>query len=408
MNGIAVRFDSVSKKFRRGQGFDSVRDLIPAVVKRLLPGRPREEARLGAREFWALRDVSFEVRSGDALGIIGPNGAGKSTILKILSGILRPTSGRSLVRGRLSALIEVGAGFHPDLTGRENVFLNGAILGMRRKDIAARFDEIVEFAELAEFIDTPVKRYSSGMYARLGFSVAVHVSPEVLLVDEVLSVGDMAFQAKCQRKMHEIERSGATIVFISHNLPAVAALCSQVVVLHHGSVIAWGPAADAISRYWQLASTVEGTTSDSGLVLERAEVQDASGGLNRTLRSGQPFRITLDFAAHARLDKAAVGIWLRGPTGEYVFNTSTQRMHLDPVDLLPGQGVRARFDLLANLCPGSYTLGIIVKRYDVDANYLMVEPAANIDIVGTDGNGGVAWLSPKCELLVNPDDRIAL
>src|SRR5688572_19252323 len=199
MSQAAVIFDGVWKKFRRGERYDSLRDLVPSTLKRLA-GRSRH-ADLERKEFWAVHDVSFEVRRGEALGIIGPNGAGKSTILKLLSRILKPTHGRCEVRGRAGALIEVAAGFHPDLTGRENVYLQGAIMGMKRREIVQRFDEIVDFAGVSEFIDTPIKRYSSGMNARLGFSIAAHLNPDVLIIDEVLSVGDIAFQQKCYNRM---------------------------------------------------------------------------------------------------------------------------------------------------------------------------------------------------------------
>ena len=222
MDDIALEMQDVYKKFRRGEIYDSLRDLLPAVTGRLLKRLHSEE--LGAREFWALQAVTFRVRRGEAFGVIGPNGAGKSTILKLLSGIMQPTRGALSVRGRLSALIEVSAGFHPDLTGRENVYLNGAILGMTRQEIARRFDSIVAFSGLDEFIDTPVKRYSSGMFARLGFSVAAHVDPDILIVDEVLSVGDFVFQQKCVERMNAIIRGGATVIFVSHNLRAVAEL----------------------------------------------------------------------------------------------------------------------------------------------------------------------------------------
>src|SRR5579862_2960140 len=201
LNGTArIEFDQVWKKFARGELHDSLRDLVPATVRRLA-GRGPARDELSGEEFWAVRDVSFEVRPGEALGILGPNGAGKSTILKLLTRILVPTRGHCAVAGRAGALIEVAAGFHPDLTGRENVFLQGAIMGMRRGEIAARFDEIVDFAGVEAFIDTPVKRYSSGMNARLGFAIAAHLNPDVLLIDEVLSVGDLAFQEKCQARM---------------------------------------------------------------------------------------------------------------------------------------------------------------------------------------------------------------
>ncbi|HEY9229824.1 MAG TPA: ABC transporter ATP-binding protein, partial [Gemmatimonadaceae bacterium] len=226
MNSDAVlAMDHVSKKFRRGEIYDSLRDLIPAMVSKV--GKRRSPSELGKKEFWALQDVSFEVMRGEAFGIVGSNGAGKSTILKLLSGIMKPTRGTITVRGRLSALIEVGAGFHQDLTGRENIFLNGSILGMTKEEIRRKFDDIVEFAGLRDFIDTPVKRYSSGMYARLGFSVAAHVEPDLLIVDEVLSVGDYLFQQKCIDRMTGILKGGTTVLFVSHNLHAVTDLCQR-------------------------------------------------------------------------------------------------------------------------------------------------------------------------------------
>src|SRR5690606_16154390 len=223
MSSVALSMSHVYKKFLKGERHDSLRDLIPALAKRTLRLR-RDPLALQKQEFWALQDISFEIGRGEAVAFIGNNGAGKSTLLKLLSGILTPTLGTLTVNGRLSALIEVGAGFHQDLTGRENVFLNGVILGMKRQEIRRKFDEIVEFAGLEQFIDTPVKRYSSGMYARLGFSVAAHLEPDILVIDEVLSVGDYAFQMKSLDKMRSVLKSGATVIFVSHNLRAVADL----------------------------------------------------------------------------------------------------------------------------------------------------------------------------------------
>ena len=247
MSDIAIEFDHVWKKFKKGESYDSLRDLIPAMAKRLFTANRADALR--PREFWAVQDVSFAVRRGEALGIIGPNGAGKSTVLKLLSKILRPNKGAIHVNGRLSALIEIGAGFHPDLTGRENIYLNGAILGMTRKEINGKFDQIVEFSGLEDFIDTPVKRYSSGMYARLGFSVAAHVDPEILLVDEVLSVGDMSFQHRCIEKMRQRLASGVAVIFVSHNLQAEASLCHRAVVLSRGSKVFDGSPGEAIDAY---------------------------------------------------------------------------------------------------------------------------------------------------------------
>jgi lipopolysaccharide transport system ATP-binding protein len=248
MSDIAIEVDSVWKKFHRGEFHDSLRDFLPALARRAL-GRGPKRDELAAGDFWALKDVSFQVRQGEVLGIIGANGAGKSTLLKILAKILKPNRGQIRVNGRLRALIEVAAGFHPDLTGRENVYLNGTILGMKKREIDAKFDEIVEFSGIGEFLDTPVKRYSSGMYARLGFAVAAHLDPEILVVDEVLAVGDAAFQQKCLGKMGEVARSGRTVLFVSHGMAAVERLCQKAALIEKGCVSYYGPVSEGIQRY---------------------------------------------------------------------------------------------------------------------------------------------------------------
>src|SRR5271156_304411 len=215
---------------------------------------------LHKREMWALRDISFEVPQGESLGIVGNNGAGKSSLLKLLSRITAPTSGEIRIRGRLSALVEVGSGFHPELTGRENIFLNGSMLGMTRSEIARRVDSIVEFAGVPEFIDVPVKRYSTGMYVRLGFSIAAHLDPDILLLDEVLAVGDAAFQAKCLDRISELRKTGRTIVFISHDLAAVYRLCDRALLLSHGCILADGPPRQVIDQYQHITFGGQGTT----------------------------------------------------------------------------------------------------------------------------------------------------
>jgi len=243
----AVEFQDVWKKFKKGEKFDSLRDSIPNFFKNLT--HKNREIALSEHEFWVVKNVNFTIPKGGVVGIMGPNGAGKSTILKLLSGIMSPTKGRMTINGRLSALIEVTAGFHPELTGRENVYLNGAILGMKRREIDRKFDEIVDFSEVGEFIDTPVKRYSSGMYSRLGFSVAAHMDPEILIVDEVLSVGDIAFQSKCAQKMRELLGSGATILLVSHQISLIQSLCQRVLLLNHGELIKDGPTDEVIPYY---------------------------------------------------------------------------------------------------------------------------------------------------------------
>jgi lipopolysaccharide transport system ATP-binding protein len=253
MSDIAIRVTNLSKLYRIGVAERQPQSLgvlarglfsSPfAYLQRML--RPPTEQ----ETLWALRDVSFEVKRGEVVGIIGRNGAGKSTLLKILSRITEPTEGRAEIHGRVGSLLEVGTGFHPELTGRENIYLNGAILGMKRAEIDRKFDEIVAFAEIERFLDTPVKRYSSGMYVRLAFAVAAHLEPEILLVDEVLAVGDASFQKKCLNKMQDVGQEGRTVLFVSHNMPAITRLCPRTVLLENGKVVQDGPSQRAISIY---------------------------------------------------------------------------------------------------------------------------------------------------------------
>lgn len=258
----AIRVENLSKSYRLGsrtaESYRTLRETISDSVagawhgvRRRMGGEGNDTANGRAKKdaFWALKDVSFEVQPGKVVGVIGRNGAGKSTLLKILSRITEPATGRAEVRGRIGSLLEVGTGFHPELTGRENVYLNGSILGMSRKEIDRKFDEIVAFAEIERFLDTAVKRYSSGMYVRLAFAVAAHLEPEILIVDEVLAVGDVAFQKKCLRKMQEVGRTGSAVLFVSHNLDALTALCSRGVVLRQGEVMADGSISEAMAYY---------------------------------------------------------------------------------------------------------------------------------------------------------------
>jgi len=269
MSSEAIRVEHLAKQYRLGTSRgafsygslrETVSDAAAAWWQRLSGGQPDVESRKGDadRFIWALNDVSFSVSQGEVLGIIGRNGAGKSTLLKILSRITRPTRGLAEFRGRLGSLLEVGTGFHPELSGRDNVYLNGAILGMRRAEIQRKFDDIVDFSGVSAFIDTPVKRYSSGMYVRLAFAVAAHLEPEILVVDEVLAVGDAAFQKQCLGKIQEVSRAGRTVLFVSHNMPAVTRLCSRAILLSDGSVIEDGFPDQVVTRY--LASAL-GTTA---------------------------------------------------------------------------------------------------------------------------------------------------
>jgi lipopolysaccharide transport system ATP-binding protein len=245
MSDVAIEVEGLGKRYEIGADQAGYMLLTERITERLKSIGRREKT----REFWALRDIDFEVKRGETIGVVGHNGAGKSTLLKILSRITPPTEGEARLRGRVGALLEVGTGFHPELTGRENVFLNGAILDMRREEIQRRFDEIVEFADVGPFIDTPVKRYSSGMQMRLAFSVAAHLEPEILIIDEVLSVGDLAFQKKCLGRMETAAGEGRTVVFISHNLASVRSLCDRAIMLSGGRIVARGSASDVVDTY---------------------------------------------------------------------------------------------------------------------------------------------------------------
>jgi len=270
MSDTIIQVENLSKKYILGHqqegssSYQSLRETIATGVGSLFKGR--SEAHAAQEEFWALKDVSFEIKQGDRVGFIGRNGAGKSTLLKILSRITEPTTGKIRIKGRVASLLEVGTGFHPELTGRENIFLNGAILGMGKAEITRKFDEIVAFAEVEKFLDTPVKRYSSGMYVRLAFAVAAHLEPEILIVDEVLAVGDSKFQKKCLGKMEEAGNEGRTILFVSHNLGVLQTLCTNGILLKSGKVIADGTTSEAVAAY---LSTLEQSVSNN--LLERTD-----------------------------------------------------------------------------------------------------------------------------------------
>ena len=293
-----IEFQHVWKKFRRGELHDSLRDLVPP-SRRAFQAAAASEA-LETREFWAVQDVTFSVQPGDALGIIGPNGAGKSTILKLLTRILKPTQGRCGIRGRVGALIEIAAGFHQDLTGAENVFLQGSIMGMTRREIESRFDDIVAFSELIDFIDTPVKRYSSGMNARLGFAIAAHMSPDVLIVDEVLAVGDYRFQRKAFDRIGEMVRRGLPVVIVSHQLERIASLCNDCLLLDRGRVIKRGHPEECISHYLMAGVQNEPhPDADLPFRITALEIEPKT-----PIRSGEWMKITVrgEVAAHVDPD----------------------------------------------------------------------------------------------------------
>jgi lipopolysaccharide transport system ATP-binding protein len=390
-----LEVQQISKRFRRGEVYSSLRDLVPALIGRLLqPGRGQD---LEGQEFWALQDVSFGVERGEAFGIIGANGAGKSTILKLLTGIMRPTKGSINIHGRVSALIEVSAGFHQDLTGRENIYLNGAILGMTRDEIRKRFDAIVDFSGLQEFIDTPVKRYSSGMFARLGFSVAAHVDPDVLLVDEVLSVGDYLFQRKCVERMNAVIANGATVIFVSHNLRAVANLCKRSLLLERGKVEMIGSTAEVIRTYYkrgQHGRLISADTNDRSVMITQVIVHDKNGPAVE-FDSGGKLSITVEARASARQDDMSVVIQIMDDNQYPVFDTCTQRLGAGAITLDDGQALKCTFELDLSLAEGTFHVNAYLHRYVTNVAYDRWIAAATFFVAGAPEARGLVTLYPR-------------
>ena len=347
MSGFVVEVADVSKRFRL---YHERNQSLKASVMR---GR-----RARYDEFWALRDVSIEVLEGTTFGLIGENGSGKSTLLKCIARILRPDKGEIVTQGKISALLELGAGFHPELSGRENVYLNGSILGLSRRQLNARFDEIVAFAGLEKFIDTPVKNYSSGMYVRLGFSVAINVDPDLLLIDEVLAVGDAEFQRRCSDKFAELRAKGKTIVIVTHSLQTVREMCDQVALLEHGVLRAVGPAKEVVDRYLgDVFGEDDSTRIDSadGLNVERIEMLNASGLAIESVRTGEPVVLRLHYAAEDTVDQPVFGVSVHSLDGIEISRPTTNGAGV-MVPPLHGEGsVDFGIDRLL-LLPGTYDI----------------------------------------------------
>jgi lipopolysaccharide transport system ATP-binding protein len=383
-----IHGEGLGKRYRRGLAVDpGLRHALERFVKSPLGAfrRTKDET------FWALKDVSLEVKEGEVLGLIGRNGAGKTTLLKILSRITKPTTGWAEIHGRVGSLLEVGTGFHPELTGRENAFLSGAILGMNKKEIARKFDEIVAFAELEKFIDTPVKHYSSGMYVRLAFAVAAHLEPEILLVDEVLAVGDIRFQKKCMGKMGDVARAGRTVVLVSHNIAAINALSTRVVMLNEGGIVFDGPTSEATARYY--AESLEGAESGTSLLDFKREgngkarfstlsVQPLSsaGARVEAAYSGCDLCIETEVVCQSDIADCNLAIVIYETNGFRVVDANTAQKG-EFVSLKAGQKARARFllrDVL--LRPGKYLIGLWLGRHTMET-VDHVEHAVTLDIV---------------------------
>jgi lipopolysaccharide transport system ATP-binding protein len=398
MSQPAIVFDRVWKKFRRGERHDSLRDAITAAAKWPFTKRPRHA--LGEQEFWALRDVSFEVKPGEAIGIIGANGAGKSTALKLLSKILRPTSGACRVNGRVGALIEIAAGFHPDLTGRENLYLQGAIMGMTRAEVTAKADAIIDFAGIRDFIDTPVKRYSSGMNARLGFAIAAHVDPDVLLIDEVLAVGDFTFQQKCYRRLQEFREAGAAIAFVSHNMQAIASLCDRAVLLRANQSPILGTVAEVAALY---AST-ESASNDPRVTVHNFTVHQIGDDapLRAAVAPGTPLVVDIELEANTRLTRCGLGLEVTRTDGLTMFNGGPMIEGRAPVDLEPGARLKVRIQFRANVLRGTYRIQLNIADAMKIWPMISISGLASFVVHETTRVAGCSELEPVYDVSVVP------
>jgi len=398
--GKKYRIGEAQTKFRYGMLRDVLVDTVTAPVRwaKSLTGRSKPQLETPKNFIWALDDVSFDLEEGRVLGIVGRNGAGKSTLLKVLSRVTEPTKGTVTVRGRVGSLLEVGTGFHPELTGRENLYMNGAILGMKRAEIDSKFDEIVDFSEVGQFIDTPVKRYSSGMYLRLAFAVAAHLEPEILVVDEVLAVGDAEFQRKCLGKMGDVAQQGRTVLFVSHNMSAILRLTQEAIVLKKGQLIKRAPSPEAVDFYLASgqAETGERIWQSEEIPVNAApfkpvaiRIKDKTGKIVDTVRSTEPTTVEWEYQLDAPVTGLRVGMYLNTMRGEYVFtafDTDDAKQYEQFGARQPGRYI-SRCEIPADFFnEGRYYLGVNassfgVRRYFMDENAI----SFNVDIAGAPG-----------------------
>lgn len=422
---IAISVENLSKAYRIGRQVESSSSLVGALLSlaaapvrnfRQLAsldtfGKLREDESL----YWALRDVSFEIKEGDVVGIIGRNGAGKSTLLKILSRITQPTTGRAVLRGRVSSLLEVGTGFHQELSGRENVYMNGTILGMKKREIDRKFAEIVEFSGIEKFLDTPVKRYSSGMKVRLAFAVAAHLEPEILIIDEVLAVGDFEFQRKCIGKMSEVANSGRTVLFVSHNAAAVESLCSRAVLLENGQIAFDGETRAALKRFQHAGEGAGDVTRDltnhpgrlksESPIMQSVTLRNAEGVAAHSFDMGKTLIVEVAYRGQAAFSPV-LGVVIKTDIGAPVFGIDNRMMggFVFPADAALG-AIRCRIEQLP-LMPGCYSMDLYLG--DRQRSLDRIIDAANFDVLQADvlGTGklpgsqlGPVWCPARFEYM---------
>ncbi|MBI3596525.1 MAG: ABC transporter ATP-binding protein [Nitrospirae bacterium] len=394
MSDLAIKMEKVSKQYRLGQtGYRSLREDIVNIFMR---------RNAHSECFYALRDVSFELKRGEAVGIIGPNGAGKSTILKLLAGATKSSSGTVMTKGKIGAMIELSAGFHPELTGRENIYLYGAIIGMKKSDIDRKYDEIIEFSGLEKFIDTPIKRYSSGMYARLGFSVSAHLDPDILLVDEVLSVGDYIFQDKCISKMKDFRDSNKTIIYVSHNLDSVRKLCGRAILLKEGRVAYDGAIEEAIRMYYEVMSEKQkGEKLARSFRFIELRLTNSSGQEVKTFEAGEKAVFELKIACNAKVESAFISMFIRYSDGLVVYDTSSDLLTGKYIICEAGQTILVKFEFIVNLLKGIYSLGCNIARSMDGGPVEFLEYMNNafvFSVKETTSRQGIADLRAACDI----------
>ncbi|HEV2694568.1 MAG TPA: ABC transporter ATP-binding protein [Verrucomicrobiae bacterium] len=408
MSNAIITAENVSKLYhigRHGSTGDGVRHILESALRnpaKWLKER-REKNRQKVEEFWALKDVSFSVNRGDVVGIIGRNGAGKSTLLKVLSRITEPTTGRIEIDGRVASLLEVGTGFHGDLSGRENIFLNGAILGMTKVEIKRKFDEIVAFSEIEQFLDTPVKRYSSGMFVRLAFAVAAHLEPEILIVDEVLAVGDSNFQKKCLGKMDEVARGGRTILFVSHNMAVMRQLCTKGLLMNRGQVMKAGTINEVVDTYLEAGVEHEGhwhrektAPKSDKIVIEEASVFNSDGVISGHLACTEDFTIEIKTQATGTFGKAQIALSIMNKDGVIILTTCHTDKDMEYRPVLAGKHTY-RVTIPKNfLAPDTYFLKIVAHEPYMDYHCLVenmvsfhIEDVGSLRSVFNDGRAGI-------------------
>ncbi|GAA4463390.1 ABC transporter ATP-binding protein [Nibrella saemangeumensis] len=391
-----IAAENISKRYiidhKRGKGTNTLRDVVTESFRNWFGRKQDPDQTLEREEFWALRDVNFSINQGDRVGIVGHNGAGKSTLLKILSKITEPTTGSVRIQGRVASLLEVGTGFHPELTGRENIYLNGSILGMKREEIRKAFDEIVDFGGIEKFLDTPVKRYSSGMYVRLGFAIAAHLDPEIMIIDEVLAVGDAEFQKKCLGKMRDVSASGRTILFVSHNLTAVQALCNKTFYFEKGRLMEQGETNHVIASYLSRVSktklirtweTPEEAPGNDQVRIRRVELIPEYPDKTTHIDVRTPMRVRFEFWNMMDRANLNLSLHLNSLTGECIFNVGTQSKPYSK-GLIAGECYIPGYFLN----DGSYSISVMVVKDTVTPLFNLEE---GITFEVEDYREGVAW-----------------